>query len=776
MTEDELVSAIERQEALAETYGSLSEARVEALDYYLGEPMGNEVAGRSSVISRDVFDTVEWIKPQLADIFCAGDEVVTFTPRGPEDVKGAEQETEYVNYMITQRNRWFEIWNGWSHDALLQKNGYVKVYWDDAEDRTKEKYSNLAPEEYALLKMQDGVEIIEEEEQTVLGGELPITIYNITLERTKPADVARIVNVAPEHIFVDQNARGVCLQDPSIAFVEQQEYKTITQMRLEGFDIDDDINDGGDAMTDWEEDQRDEYSPFRDREGEQPDPSMRRIKVRECWMRVDYDGDGVAELRHVIVVGTTVLENEECDLVPIVALCPAPLPHQHYGLSVADAVMDLQRIKTALLRGSLDNVYLANNGRYGIDVDTVNLDDMLDSRPGGIVRVKGQPGASIFPLTHPTNGSIGVEMMEYVDKIKTQRTGVNEQSQGLNPNALSDQTATGANIMMTAAMQRIKFIARVFAETGVKSLFQVVHALTLQHGRKQELIRLRNQWVPVDPRQWVKRQDMQVTVGLGTGDKPQQLMLLEKILAFQVNGMQIGLANPPKIYHTLKKFIQTAGYKDADEYLNDPTTNPPPPQGPPLPILIEQAKGQTAMQIEQMKGQMQAQLKAAEAQLQAQKDQMQAEMDMRTKQAELELQASNDQRDSERELLTARYQTELATLEQQQNDRFKQLDIQLEKYKADLQSQTQLAIAKMTTGKEIPDMQEGPDPLLVDVATQQQAIAQGVMDMSQASASAMDQAVQQITAAAQMLAQAAQQMSRPRRITRGPDGKISGVE
>jgi hypothetical protein len=650
--ENQLIAAIERAEALAETYGNLSEDRTKALDYYLGNPMGNEVDGRSQVVSRDVWDTVEWIKPQLADIFCGGDEVVNFTPRGPEDVKGAEQETDFVNYVITQKNPWFSIWYAWSHDALLQKTGYVKAYWDDAEDRTKERYEGLTDAEASILLEDQGIQVVEHEE-LMAGVE---RLHTFTVERVKYRGCVKLINVAPEHIYVDHNSRGLDLQE--CAFVQQREYKTITQLRDEGFDVEDDINDGGDGVGDWEEDLRDEYSPFRDREGEEADPSMRRVKVRECWIRFDQDDDGRAELRHVILVGTTILHNEETDIVPIVALCPTPLPHQHYGLSVADAVMDLQQIKTALLRGSLDNLYLANNGRHVVDEDAINLDDMLVSRPGGLVRKKaGVPMAdAIMPLNHSTMGDIAVPMMEYVDRIAQKRTGVNEQSQGLDPNTLN-KTATGAQMLMTAAMQRIRFIARIFAETGVKSLFQIVHALTLKHSRQEEIVRIRNQWVPVDPRQWVKRADMQISVALGAGDKAQQMAMLMQILQMQQLAIQVGITDPSKIYNALKRLTNAAGFRDADEFWVDPSTQPPKPPQPDPEVLKEQAKSQAMLQAEQMKAQVTMQVEAQKSQLEQQK-----------LQGQLEVQAANDQRDAER----ARMQAEM--------------DAQLEAQKAELQA------------------------------------------------------------------------------------------
>lgn len=682
-----LIAAIERYESQAETRGDLANDREKALDYYLGKPLGNEIEGRSSVVSRDVFDTVEWIKPQIAEIFCSGDEVVKFIPRGPEDMQGAEQETEYVNHIITDKNEWFTIFYAWMHDALLQKTGYVKAYWHEAEDLEKERYVGISEEEVQILLQDQEVQLTGTSEEN---GEIT---YEFT--RTRKYGCVKIRNLPPENCFVDQAARSTNLMDESCNFTEAREQKTLSQLRTEGFDVDDDLSDAGSGMASYEASDRDETNPWRETD-EAEDPAMRKVWVRECWIRHDHDGDGKAEMRHVIIVGTTILLNEDADRTLMVALPCTPMPHQHNGLSMADAVSDLQLIKTALLRGALDNIYLANNGRHGVNADKVNLDDMLVSRPGGIVRVTGNPAESIFPLTHPTNGQVAIPMLEFVDRIKTQRTGVNEQSQGLDSNTINKNTpyATTA-ALMSAAQMRIKFIARTIAETGVKQLFELVHALSLKHARKQEIVRLRNQWVPVDPRQWRRRTDMEVAVGLGGGDKPQQIAALDGVLMKQTQGLAVGLTDPAKIYNTLKRQTQLMGYKNPEEFWTDPSTREPMPP-PPNPKVEEiQAKAQADAQLAQAQGQIDAQLKQAEAQVEMAKAREQSMLELRKMEGTLQLQAQNDLRDHEREMQKASMD---AALEAQriEFDRWKEeLAQSMAKYKTDQDNAVRMQIAEL---------------------------------------------------------------------------------
>ena len=682
-----LIAAIERYESQAETRGDLARDREKALDYYLGKPLGNEVEGRSQVVSRDVFDTIEWIKPQIAEIFCSGDEVVKFAPRGPEDMRAAEQETEYVNHIITDKNEWFTIFYSWMHDAMLQKTGYVKAYWHDAEEVEKERYEGLSEEEVQML--------LQDPEVKLSGTKDEDGVITYEFERTRKYGCVKIVNLPPENCFVDQAARSTILTDPSCNFTENKEQKTLSQLRLEGFDVDDDLSDAGSGLASYEASDRDETNPWRETD-EAEDPAMRKVWVRECWIRHDHDGDGKAEMRHVIIVGVTVLLNEDADRTLMVALPCTPLPHQHVGLSMADAVDDLQLIKTALLRGALDNIYLANNGRYGVNENTVNLDDLLVSRPGGLVRTKGDPSASIFPLTHPTNGQVAIPMLEFVDRIKQQRTGVNEQSQGLDNNTINKNTpyATTA-ALMSAAQMRIKFIARIIAETGVRQLFQLVHALSLKHSRKEEVMRLRNQWVVVDPRHWRRRSDMQIAVGLGGGDKPQQMVALDGVLAKQVQGLAVGLTEPAKIYNTLKRQTQLMGYKDPEEFWTDPSTRPPPPPPPNPEVEKEQARAQAQIQVEQVKGQWAAQLKQIDAQTDITKSQAEAAVKMREQEGTLQLQAQNDQRDHEREIQKAAFDAQTKAMELEFNRWKEELSAQMERYKTDMDNATKMQIAEL---------------------------------------------------------------------------------
>lgn len=623
-----IVAAIEKQESLASANGDLTEERTQALDHYLGKPYGNEQEGRSSVVMRDVADTVEWIKPALMKVFGSGDEVVRFEPVSEEDVKQAEQETDYCNYIVMQKNNGFLVLHDWFHDALVQKNGYVMAQYVTEKVASRETYQGLSDDEFQMLVGGD-VELIEHtaypdpiaqaaysmpmqgmQGMPIQPPEVPM-YHDCVVKATKEYGCTKLQNIAPERVLIAGDWPGVTLE--GCPFVEIIDYPTISQLRQQGYDVEDTISDTSQYSDDeWVQNSRNENGQDESHEDIEADPATRRVKTRYVWMLFDEDGDGIAELRRVVIVGTTVLENEEDDICPVACLTPLRMPHEHYGLSIDDTVADLQAIRTTLMRGYLDNMYLANNGRYAIDANIVNLDDMLVARPGGVVRTNGSVAGAIMPLVHPQEGGSILQAVEMVDTIRENRTGVTKYNQGIDANSLN-KTASGITQIMGAAQQRIELIARIFAETGVKSLMLIVHALSIKHGRKQEIIKLRNEWVPVDPRGWKSRRDVTVSVGLGTGNKDQMLQHLMMILQAQKEALMIGVTTPQNIYNALVKLTQNAGFKQADEFWTDPSKAPPPQQQGPSP---EQVKAEADMQKEQAKLQADAQ----KTQFQAQQD------------------------------------------------------------------------------------------------------------------------------------------------------------
>ena len=666
-----LLAAIENQERLAVGFGRLQEERDEALDRYLGRPYGDEQEGRSQVVMRDVADTVEWIKPSLMKVFASGDEVCQFQPVGPEDEDQAQQETDYINHLLMQKNDGFVILHDWFHDALVQKTGYVMVTYETEQRAEREQFQGLTDDEFALLLQGDGTGKVEVVSHSQRLDEMGNVYHDAIVTKKEEYGCVKVHNIPPERVLVAGDWPGLNLQ--GCPFVEVIEYCTVSELRQRGFDVEDDINDSSQYSEDlWAEQRRElTFDGTVDREDLEADAATRRLRVRRIWMQFDEDGDGIAELRRLVVVGSTILENEEDDITPVAAISPQRMPHEHHGISITDNVADLQRIRTVLVRGFLDNMYLANNGRNAVDASRVNIDDLMVARPGGVVRVQGDPGSAIFPLLHPQQGPAILQAIEYVDTVRENRTGVTKYNQGLDANSLN-KTATGVQQIMSAAQQRIELIARLFAETGVKSLMLIVHAMSLKHTRQAEMMKLRNKWVQVDPRSWKARRDMVVSVGLGTGNKDQMLQHLMMIIQAQQEGLNYGVATPKNLYNALSRLTQNAGFKMPDEFWTNPEdAQPAPPQEDPA-----LSKARMEMEADAQKFQAQTQVerenRMAEAELERERMQMQTELDANRQEYE------RQQKDREIQM-----QAEAKALELQYQERIKAAELELERWKTE---------------------------------------------------------------------------------------------
>lgn len=645
-----LLNAIDAAEAQA--YGSemeseLSSARASAIDMYLGKNTDPAPDGRSQVISRDVYDTIEIIKPSLLRIFAGGDEVVQFEPIGPDDEAQADQEAAYLNYQVTQRNPWFQVCNDWFTDALLTKNAYCLASWDKRIEVETETYEGQSDDQMALL-MQDGVQVVahdarpDETLAQMLGMQYqqqveqyqqmaaqatgqPIPpppqqppmpmLHDLKVKRIKPSEKLCLSVLPPERCKIGQDTPNFLLREAN--YFEFWEMQTISELRSMGFEVPDDVS-GDHNETDTSEDSsRDQFGEgeqFRHR-NDSVDPAMRRVKTRMIWIRHDYDEDGIAELQYVLRVGNTILYRDDVSRIPVASIVSNPLPHRHPGLSVADVTSDIQAIKTAILRQGLDNLYLANNARMFAS-DKINLDDLLVSRPGGLIR--GRAGAvygqDIAPVQTPFVFPQAIAGLEYMDQVRENRTGTNRYFTGTDEQAVN-KTASGIAQLTSAAAQRVEMIGRVFA-LGMEELFAICHELILKHQRKADTIKLRGKWTVVDPSTWRHRKDVKISVGLGTGNREQLLANLTRIAQMQMGALPLGIATPTNVYQSHLEIAKAAGFPSPQKFFTDPATLPPPQPPPPDPIVqVETIKQQAETQRAGQQLQLDSQKALADAEL-----------------------------------------------------------------------------------------------------------------------------------------------------------------
>jgi len=639
MTEDELKARIDDELRASLGYFSdeLSKQREMAMEYYYSLPFGNEIEGRSQFVDSTVQDTIEWIKPSLMRIFASGDEMVKFNPIGPEDVEMAKQATDYVNHVFVKDNSGWEILYSWFTDALLQKNGIVKVWWDEYPESTREEYHRLTNMEVEALLSSPDLEVTEHTEY--LEGEE--TYNDLVVIRNDYNGRVKIENVPPSEFLISSESKTI--QDAK--FVCHRVQLTLSDLRemYPDEDLDpEDLGGGDDGMEAYSPERlaRYEYDKTASNWGgistfSGSDDSLRVYWLHENYLKADWDGDGIAELRKVCTVGNKVLQNETIDSKPFVSITPIKIPHKFFGLSVADLVLDLQLIKSTLMRNLMDNMYNQNFGRYAVLEGQANLDDLLTQRPGGVVRVKS-PNA-ITPLATPSLEPYSFQMLEYLDTIRESRAGVGKTTQGLNDKALtSHTTASAVNSVMTAAQSRVELIARQFAETGVKDLMRTIYELLLKYQDKERVVMLRNQWVPVRPDAWKDKTDCTVSVALGHGNKEQQLMHLSSMLNFAGDAMRGGLkiVTEKNMYNLGAALIRNMGFQNVGDFLTDPDTVPPEP---------DPREQMAQMEMQNKKAELE--IRAAEVQVKAQKVQQEAaemQIDAQLKVAELDLEAKQN--------------------------------------------------------------------------------------------------------------------------------------
>ena len=707
LTDEELLGAIAAAEsdAIGGTKGEIASDRADAIDRFLGKPYGDEVTGRSQVISRDVADVVEGVLANVLKPFVAGDTVVNFTPKGQEDVEGAEQESDYINHLALERNNGFLVLNTAVKDALLLRNGYVRVSWRKRDDVLAEDYRGLSDDELNVLAQDPEVEVIAHSEypdplfvqppmpapeamqmgQGPMSPPAPPMLHDVRVRRKFPLEFAHIDPVPPDEIYVSARCVTPSVQDAD--FVQHRCRISLSEVRQMGYDVPDDISDDAEGET-VEGYARERFSELDVEDDQTSDPARRLVEFKESWIRIDRDGDGIAEMRRVCQIGQNLLADEETDHVPIAVFTPVLMGHQHLGISVYDLIQDLARIKTALLRQFLDNKYLANNARTAVNVHTVNVNDLLQSRPGGVVRVEGSPMENVMPIVSPDTGASALQGVEYLDTVRENRTGYTKAAEGLKSGSLATDTATEYMQQINQSQMRLEMIARTIAETGVRDLFRLLHTITLKYSTKPDKVRLRNKWVVVDPRQWVKRFDMTVSVGLGTSSQQQQmqnLMLLaqlqEKLLA-----APLGIVQPQHVYNLARKLATAAGFKNPEEFFGEP--QPQQPQKPEL-VQAEEVKAQATLQSKQMELQGKGMDNQQKAALEQQKMQQELILERERMAMEFEFKRWEAELKQQTDLRSAALQAEVA-------DRTAERPAQVEVHKASDAGSAQKETARIT--------------------------------------------------------------------------------
>lgn len=623
-TDDELLQIVKDERARSVGFGQgdgaeLQKAREKALKYYQGEmPDVPALDNRSKAVSTDIAEAIETVLPDIIEIFVGGDDVAAFKPVGPEDEQAAQQETDYTNHVVFNENPGFLVMYAAFKDALLCRTGLFKWWWEGGETHEDETFEGKGENELALAMGEEGVEVLDLTQND--DGTL-----NFTLRRTRNTGHVCVKAVPPEDFTVAQDT--VILGEAT--YCAMRDRPRAQDLIARGVDrkVVEDLPAFGtpDDQTAQARDTagEDDFS----RSGGKGD--LRIVEVVEHYVRLENDGE--LEVWRVVTGANEgkLIEKEKVNAIPFGALTPYINSHRFYGESVADKLLQVQQIKTALLRMLLDSGYFALNQRMLVAEAGSNewtIPDLLRNEPN--VPVRTLTLDAVKPLTAGGLNFDALAAIEHISTMGEARTGIVRNAQGLKPDTLHD-TAKGAMALMTAAQKRVRLIARIFAETGVKDLFLGVHALIRQNATGPAKARLRGKWVEVDPSQWAERNDMTIEVGLGASGRELDMQAADAIMTVQekVVALQGGVTGPfvtpQNVHAALELFTKAAGQKSPERYFSDPAeAEPQPPKPDP-----EMEKAKAELQIKQQEGQAKLQLQAQEGQQKAQLDAQQGERD-----------------------------------------------------------------------------------------------------------------------------------------------------
>ncbi len=728
-SDDELSAILQKElrQALGSSGTEISQIRLRNLQFYKGEAEGElaapDIEDRSSLVATDVGDTVEWMLPSLLRIFAASKDSMTCSAKHFKHAAGAKMVSEYLRWLFWKKNKGFHILAQWFKDAMIQKVGFLKVSWEEFEEDFEESYKGLLETQVAEILQDPDVTPTAVSSVTQMmdlgdGNPQPVEVYSIDVKSVKKKGRCRVAPCPPEEMRIHPRAR----YGEEFPFIAHEFYRSKADLEADGYDLTNVSGDHG-----WSQEEIERVSSQSPLFHDDSDGELQQYRVAECYIKLDQDKDGIPEWLQVVMIGDTVMTQKKVDQHPFVYFCPAPMPHTFFGDCPADWAIQPQRLRTSLLRSLADNVYATVNQRNLVLDNEVNMSDLLDSRPNGIVRVSRMD--AVVPLPPAPLSPGAWSMVEWAEQWRESRTGFTRQSNGLNPDDLTNSNVGSMGVISMAerADQRIELIARHAAQS-VEQLFTKMLRCVSMYQNVPEMVEIAGQWGEIDPRDWHKQYDIEVNVGLGVGSKEKQGQMLGQLLNVQKEMIMGGMIDPSGAVTAAKNMAEFMGLPNPEQYF--PPAQPKPPGPSP-----EEIKGQMQMQVEQLKAQLKAQADAEKAELQAQ--------------VELSKQQSQQaQAEAQQQIELARKQYE-AELQQIADDKNRELEV----WKAELESNTRIAIAQIGAQSK-PESDVAPGESQTEEAKEPSETAQMIA----------------------MISQVVEKLSQPRTVIRGADGRISGVQ
>ena len=558
------------------------------------------IPGRSSIVSSDVMDTIEWMMPSLMRVFTASHDIVVIQPMGGEDVTAAEQHQALLNYQFNYKMEGFTKFYTWFKDALIYGFGVIKITWETFYEKKSMFYEEMSEDEFTALSVQTNISIEsfdEYEDVSVIEEETPDgmkteTVDRITMYRNVSAFIKRntysgpwIENIPVSSFYIEPGARSV----REANFVGHRVRRTmdyLRRMEREGI-----YHNVEDVIPYAEGDSEySELTGMSELEGEYaglnkeliPTPSDgREYKwVWECWVKLDIDGDGLLEPLLITFTDDVLLRVEENPFdhgeAPFETIVPIVDCHRLYGISITDMVVEFQRMKTSLYRNVFDNVAFSVNNFYLVARNSgTDIGALINIKPGAVVFTE-DVNQSVREMKPETLSPALFNLFEYLDTCKENRSGITRYSQGLDSSSLNS-TATGVSAIMTASQQRIELIARLLAETGVKYAFRKMISLNQQFITDKMVLRLFNKPLEITPDKLDGSFDLMVNVGIGAGLKELQQSQMLNLLNILPSLAQLGLVKPKHVHYVVSKLLESMGYKDIENFIELP------PEGSEMP-------------------------------------------------------------------------------------------------------------------------------------------------------------------------------------------------
>lgn len=678
---------------------TLGDKRATALEFYQGMPFGDEVEGRSQAVTRDVSEVVDWLTVDILGTMLASGKVVQFetepepAPDQPQDGQQApmapapaadgqqapqqppapvmvdygEEATAAIQYYFMRKQRGYFILHDSLKAGLLEMSGIAKSFAEPRPDVHQERHV-LADE----IEMTDdgpkvgGLTVLQADAAD--GGWQPgmqSALWKVKLAHPQAPTVCDAA-VPNEYFRVSPDATDL----DTAVYVGEVMPKSMSDMVELGYDPKEleGVWSAAPADTVVEQARDSERSQSRNSIG-QREGANKILWLEQAYPLYDLDGDGITERLFVHRIGNVVLKVMPVAEQPYSIWSPFPMQHRLIGQSVADKTMDIQRIRSVLLRQGLDSQYIANSPRTLVDeasitVDTI--DDLLTVRPGGLIRYKNTPPA---PLEQRDTSDIAFKGMEMMSAERESRTGVTRQSQGMNPDSMN-KTASGMAMLQGNSQQIGLYITRNYAEF-VACMFAKRYRLMRQHTAPFRM-KIQGKYQTVDPSKWPEDIDMTINVGLGTGNKDQKLQYRMSLLGVQQQVMMAGLpiVGQEEIYQNVKGLVEDSGLGVASDYIKDPASLPPQEPKPDPEMAKAQAEATIkANALDQSheqamtKLQLQQESQQAEAALKAQSTQ--ADLDAKQQASELQLQLARDKASEEARLAQERQDFEMSMAERQ---------------------------------------------------------------------------------------------------------------